>query len=638
VKYRLPAVKSLPRKDIIHACFTLLILSCCIILAAFWKYYLSSGSLLIDVLTATALIITATLSIPRLYRSLTRVADAWIFRGQVDYRQVLLDCSKKICKTIDLEQLATSMLSLLTRSFQAKQTSLLIEEKGCYTSRFAKCFIQSSTANSIMLRSEGPLVSRLELEGNPITIADLCNNPDFQYLSQEEKADLQAAEVEVLCPLKSKQKLVAILTLSKRYTGDYYSRDDIALMATLSKEAADNLENAFLYESAKQRANTDELTGLFNHGFFHQRLEEEIARSSRYGEVFSLIMTDIDDFKRCNDISGHLAGDDILRSISNLVRETVRNSDICFRYGGDEFAIILPQTTVEGSRIVAERIRQGVESLADRPVSPVTISIGIASWPTDGVLKDDLIRSSDAALYHSKHTGKNRINIACEVALSEVFRIEASTNQDRSDTQALLKTIYSLAASVDARDADTQGHSQKVSGYAVRIAEAMDFARDSIERIKTAGLLHDIGKIGIPEQIFRKTGLLTADEREVIQAHPNLGVSIIKHVDSLRDCLAGIQYHHEHYDGKGYPSGLKGSNIPLDARILAVADSFDAMTSPRPYRKSLTNEEALSEIKRCAGTQFDPEIVAVFARLRSHGDVSGILREPARLERRHPAP
>jgi diguanylate cyclase (GGDEF)-like protein/putative nucleotidyltransferase with HDIG domain len=626
VKYHLQNLKSMLSKGAMHSLITLFLFSFCVALVLVWKYYSNSWSFIISVVTAVVIVVAMTLFLHWLLKFLKKAVDVLIFRKHHNYRQTLLDFSRKIGMTIDLEQLAMSMLSLLTKRFHAKQTSLLMGEEGYYTSKFVECYINTQAANSIVLRSNSPIVSWLERESHPIIIDSIINKPEFQNLAEEEKAGLKAAEVEVLCPLKSKQKLVAILALSKRHQGGRYSRDDIDLMTILSSKAADNFENASLYESAKQRANTDELTGLFNHGFFHQRLEEEIARSSRYGEVFSLILMDIDNFKMCNDVSGHLTGDKILKNISSLVRKTARNSDICFRYGGDEFAIILPQTTIDGSRTLAERIRKGVESLVTWPDNPLSVSLGVASWPTDGVLKDDLIRSSDAALYHSKHTGKNRINVACEVALSEVFRIESSTSQNGSDAKALLKTIYSLAASVDAKDSNTEGHSQKVSRYATKIAGAMGFTSDGIERIRTAALLHDIGKIGIPEQIFKKTGLLTADEREVIQAHPNLGVSIIQHVEGLRDCLAGIQYHHEHYNGKGYPSGLKGSNIPLDARILAVADSFDAMTSPRPYRKSTSHEEALNEIKRCAGTQFDPHIADVFVKICSKGDILAILQ------------
>lgn len=629
MKHHLPELKLRLSAKVLNICMTLFLLSGCVTLVLFWKYDSSSWTFPLSLSTAIVIVVTIALLIHRLLEFLGRTAEALIFRKYYNYRKALIDFSNKIGNTLDLEHLVSSMLTLLTTRLQAKQTSLLLIDEGFYNSKFTECYLKTQTASSIMLRAESPLIARLEQENRPITIDNLIDQSDSQLISKEEKADLEAAEVELLCPLKSRGKLLAILTLSKKYQGDSYSTDDINLVSSLSRETADKFENASLYESAKQRANTDELTELFNHGFFQQRLEEEIARSSRYGEVFSLILLDIDDFKKCNDIAGHLEGDRILKNISSLIKKTVRNSDVCFRYGGDEFAIILPQTTVDGGRSVAERIRQGIELCKDHLDHPLSVSVGIASWPTDGVLKDDLIRSSDAALYHSKHTGKNRINIACEVALSQVFRIESSSSQNGSDIDALLKTIFDLAESVDAKDTATGDHSRKVSHYATKMAEEMDFPSEAVERIRIAGLLHDIGKVGIPEQIFKKTGLLTSDEREIIQAHPNLSVSIIQHVDSLRDCLAGIQYHHEHYNGKGYPSGLKGNNIPIDARILAVADSFDAMTSPRPYRKPLSLQDALCELKRCSGTQFDPQVVEILANIANKLDVPSATKEMA---------
>ena len=240
---------------------------------------------------------------------------------------------------------------------------------------------------------------------------------------------------------------------------------------------------------------------------------------------------------------------------------------------------------------------------------PVTCSIGIASWPTDGVMREELVRASDAALYYAKQTGKNRVCLASEVVLSDVLKMEiAPLGRD-----AVLNTIYALAATVDAKDHYTYGHSKKVSQYATEFAEALGCPQEKINTIRVAGLLHDIGKIGVSDEILGKMGGLLEDEWEIIRAHPNMGVSILKHVDSLKDCLAGVQYHHERYDGGGYPAGLKGENIPLDARILAVADAYDAMTSSRPYRlEPMTSEQAMAEVRRCAGLQFDSRIAEVF--------------------------
>ena len=414
-------------------------------------------------------------------------------------------------------------------------------------------------------------------------------------------------------PIVSKDKLIGILAISEKAKGRYYTQDDVDLLMTLADEAAVVIENARLYSKAKERANTDELTGLYNHRYFHERLGKEIARCSRFGDIFSLIFLDMDQFKNYNDVQGHLFGDKVLQKLGNIIKQTIRVIDIGCRYGGDEFAVLLPETSLEGASKVAERIRKSIEADTGMKGIPQTVSIGIASWPTDGLMRDEIISSADAALYHAKQMGGNRVSLACEVALSDILRLEKA--QESNSKRAILSTIYALAATVDAKDHYTYGHSKKVCMYAVDIAKEIGYSDENIDRVRAAALLHDIGKIGIPDYILKKRETLTEDEWQLVHAHPNLGVSILKHVESLNGCLAGVQYHHERYDGTGYPAGLKGENIPLDARILAVADSYDAMTSERPYRKKSSPEEAMTELLYCSGTQFDPAIVNAFLKL-----------------------
>jgi diguanylate cyclase (GGDEF)-like protein/PAS domain S-box-containing protein/putative nucleotidyltransferase with HDIG domain len=363
-------------------------------------------------------------------------------------------------------------------------------------------------------------------------------------------------------------------------------------------------------EEAERMANTDALTGLFNHRYFQERLNEEIARCSRFGDIFSLIFLDVDLFKRYNHTYGHLAGDEILKLLGQVIMRSIRTIDIGFRYGGDEFAILLPGTPLNGASRVAERIRRGIETATRHEGISQTCSLGIASWPTDGITREETTRAADAALYDAKQSGRNQVCLACEVLPAKGLRTAKTDNLQ--DDSAILNRIYILAASVDARDYHACEHSKKVSQYATNIAIAFGYSQDRVERIRTAALLHDIGKVSIPNHLLMKAEPLVAEDWELIHAHPNLGVAILQHVDSLKDCLAAVQYHHERYDGTGYPAGLKGDNIPLDARIMAVADSFDAMTSPRPYRSALSVKEAIEEIRRGAGTQFDSKVVQAF--------------------------
>ncbi|OGO23549.1 MAG: hypothetical protein A2144_11160 [Chloroflexi bacterium RBG_16_50_9] len=620
MKFHLLDMKMVIRKGIVYIGVAVFVTAGSLLLITRWILVVETWPVSASLITTIAIVIAMVALVRPLQKFLDRVTSILFYGKSYDYRQTLLSFSSNMSNIIDLEQLAAAILSPLTNAIRANQASLLFAANDYFASQFAERYVKSDPVTPILLRKDGPVVNWLERETRPLTADVINREPEFKGMWEEVRNSLAAAETEVLCPVKSKNKLVAILALSRKQRHSRYSRDDIDLLMTLANEAAVAIENAELYEKAKQRANTDELTGLFNHRFFHQRLNEEIARSSRFGEVFSLVLIDVDHFKKYNDIHGHLAGDDILKKVGSHVNHELRDTDICFRYGGDEFAIILPQSPMESGRIVAERMRKAIESRTDWQGIPITISLGLASWPTDGVMKEELIQSSDAALYFAKQTGKNRTCLACEVALAEVLRLESDKRQ--SGSEAILSTIYALAATVDAKDHYTYGHSKKVSQYATGIAGTIGYKPEAIERIRGAALLHDIGKIGISDRILQKKDALTPSEWELIQAHPNLGVAIIKHVDSLHDCLAAVQYHHEHFDGTGYPAGLSGNNIPLDARILAVADAFDAMTSQRPYRKRRTDAEAVEELKRCRGTQFDPQIVNVFVKLSEEASVA----------------
>jgi diguanylate cyclase (GGDEF)-like protein/putative nucleotidyltransferase with HDIG domain len=504
------------------------------------------------------------------------------------------------------------MLHPLTKAVGASQASLLLSSDDDFTSQFADRLVEGEPITSIRLGKDSPIINWLTREDKPLSRELIDVAPEFKELSEVERKSLDGPGIGLLFPIKSKGNLIGILALSKKQSGGSYSTDDMDLLVTVASEAGVVMENAQLYARAKERAHTDELTGLFNHRYFHERLDEEISRCSRFGDIFSLLFLDMDLFKAYNDIYGHLAGDDMLKQIGQYIKSSIRGIDMAFRYGGDEFTVILPQASLEDSCKVAERIRKRIEVDMDSKGAPLTCSLGIASWPTDGVMREEIVQAADASLYYAKQMGRNRICLASEIMTSEVLSM--GTKPDREP--GILSTIYALAATVDAKDHYTHSHSMKVSKYATDIAEVLGYSQERIATLRAAALLHDIGKIGVSDRVLMKSGPLSDEDWEPIRAHPKLGVAILKHVESLSGCLAAIQYHHERYDGTGYPAGLKGENIPLDARIMAVADSYDAMTSLRPYRQGkFTTEQALAELKHCAGAQFDPKIVEVFATL-----------------------
>jgi diguanylate cyclase (GGDEF)-like protein len=411
----------------------------------------------------------------------------------------------------------------------------------------------------------------------------------------------------VYLPLITKGEVIGSLTFAS-CRPDAYSQSQINLLERLASQISTSMANSQLYAKAEQRARIDELTGLFNRRHFDEVLSREINRHSRYGSILSLVFIDLDNFKSYNDTMGHLNGDKILAQIGHLIKGALRNIDLSFRYGGDEFAIILPHSSTDDAYAVTERVRTKVASEIKNNQIEISASLGLASWPSDGLSPDDLIEAADRALYHAKRTGGNRTCVVSQMLppLSESFESSSAAEKET------LNTIYALAATIEARDPYTYGHSRKVRGYAVALAEALTLPSDKVAIISHAALLHDIGKIGILDEILNKPGKLDVNERELIKTHPQLSRTIVGHVPSLTPCIPAILHHHERWDGNGYPSGLKENAIPLEARILAIADSFDAMTSLRPYRAPLSAKEALEELKRNAGTQFDPTLIVQF--------------------------
>ena len=409
----------------------------------------------------------------------------------------------------------------------------------------------------------------------------------------------------VYLPLSVTDRIIGSLILASRKPNAYSGRQ-IKLLERVALQIAAPIENAQLYARLEQKSRVDEITGLFNRQHFEERLKEEVSRHSRYGDVFSIFMLDLDNFKAYNDVYGHPAGDILLNHVGGIVKNSVRDADQAFRYGGDEVVVILPQTARDDAYVVAERVREQIAGEMEKKAITVTCSIGLASYPTDGVITGELVDVADSALYYAKRTGGNRVYLSSKIPSEPVD--EGGIYGKRNG----LSAIYALVSAVEARDPYIYGHSRKVSTYAGALAEAIGLSPDEVSKVSTAALLHDIGKIGIPDNVLNKKKKLNGENWEVIKTHPRLGANIIGNIPHLVPCVSSILHHHERWDGGGYPEGLKGEEIPIGARILAVADSFEAMTSARPYRHALSREEVVKELRQGAGIQFDPYLVEVF--------------------------
>jgi len=371
----------------------------------------------------------------------------------------------------------------------------------------------------------------------------------------------------------------------------------------------------------------DVLTGVYNHVYFHERLADETERAERHQHTLCLLILDLDRFKSINDTLGHPVGDCVLKQLAELIVENTRRIDIVARYGGDEFVVILPETDLADALIVAEGLREKVEqhafdgvtiadTLADHytpdsdRVVRLSLTIGAAAYPEHHATKDGLVMAADIALCRAKQVARNSVQ-AYDAAFAGAGGVDPhSLYRALQDPNAT--AIESLAAAVDAKDRYTHGHSERVSEYALAIAQALGYDESFAAALRVAALLHDLGKIGVPDSILTKNGTLTSEEREAVRKHPSIGENILRRAPQLDLIVPAVLFHHERWDGAGYPDGLSRESIPLMARMLAVADAFDAMTSDRPYRCAMTVDVALIELQANAGKQFDPRLVEAF--------------------------
>ena len=376
------------------------------------------------------------------------------------------------------------------------------------------------------------------------------------------------------------------------------------------------------------KADTDGLTGLNNHLHFQNALKDQVEKAQRINSKLSVVMIDLDRFKNVNDRYGHQTGDKVLKKVAGIFDKVLRETDFSARYGGEEFVAVLPDTNSTDALSFAERLRKSAEELTFGDESEktaalnITLSCGVAEFPEHGNDPSALVAAADSALLFAKNHGRNQVRSFNEFASSDIEEEDLERLINRLQN-ASLKTVQALAAAVDTKDQFRSAATN--SSITANFAGRLNLDKDSMATLSLATQLHDVGEATIPGQVLNKSASLSENEMDSIRTHPEASVKIVEAASQTQSLLGAILHHHENWDGTGYPDGLKGSEIPYLARMLRIVDSFEAMTTERPYRNAMTTNEATKELERNAGTQFDPEMVTAF--IETIAPTEGVIKE-----------
>lgn len=455
-------------------------------------------------------------------------------------------------------------------------------------------------------------------------------------------------------PITYEGKVHGILGGHKCESEQIWSTDNQNFLRQVADQLSTSVTTARLYRRVERQATTDGLTSLFNHRTGQEKLAEQLRLAERYGRNLCTIMLDVDHFKSINDTYGHPVGDTVLKTIAHIIKRDCRDVDIPVRYGGEEFLIVLPEVNIEGARVVAERLRKTLnrEVITHEDIQlNVSASLGVACYPDDGDSQHQLLELADKALYMSKRMGRNQVHVASElkfkdlreakpaapVEAAETVSDQAAAPPDKAsdlplpqgakpaakpspqpgDNESVLvpevvETVKKMAGALYSKSEYNKVHHLETARFAEMVAKVLGLSAKQVEQIRVASLLHDVGLLRIPEDIINKKGQVTAEELKMLMQHPTLGADMLRSVPALKEICDILEHHHECWDGTGYPRGLKGDDIPLAARIVAIVEAYHAMISDRPYRPAMSSEKAKRVLKSAAGTQFDPFLVDIF--------------------------
>src|SRR5579872_300764 len=449
----------------------------------------------------------------------------------------------------------------------------------------------------------------------------------------------------VLCiPIKYGETLLGVLNVESR-NEDAFSPEDVLIMNTLADLLATALHNSFVFQKLQQQSITDGLTGIKTRRFFWEALSSEWKRASRSGRPFSVVLVDLDKFKEVNDTLGHLEGDRVRARVRRLLEQKCRQSNVVARYGGDEFIILMPETGVEQAQVLAERLRLWLSTDPMLNEHKITGSFGVASFPVHGFSAESIIRVADMGMYISKKAGGDRVSTAEEFEHEEGGALQRqlvsgyiegflqrertgpehleelvgtlrklSVNPEDKEGIALRDSIETLARAAESRELHASGHGEAVAQYCEMIGRALNLPPEDIRELSFAGRVHDLGKMFVPERVLNKQGSLTEEEFNLLKNHPLFAGEVLATMPGADRIKKAVECHHEHLDGTGFPGELKGDDVPLWGRIIAVANTYVNLTSDRTLTPAKTSEQAITELERGSGTKYDGMLVRILAR------------------------
>ena len=525
------------------------------------------------------------------------------------------DFSVSISKTLDRNEILTQLCDIIREQTDVQTAFVFLLDSNQKEYQMKIC-TDKMRSTAVAVSEQHPLITWLKAHNKSIEYSNFKHTVNYKSMWENEKQVFTLLNTEYIFPISFEEELIGFVVLAEQSSQKPYSYNTISFVESVTSIVSMALRNSTLYEMIQEEAHLDAMTGIYNRRYFTRNLEDLFKQWEH--DSMSIVLINFDDFHLYNELYGSNDGDEILVTFSNILKTTISSKGLIGRYSGKEFCIALPLCGTESAETIVGELRDKLNAvLNDSKESTkrfLTFSAGISAYPSSATSVKQLLTYANMAVYAAKKSGKNK---------TIIYSDHKHTLDDSALSYAHMEaigheyapTIYALTAAIDAKDHYTFRHSVNVSYLATQLARAIGLDDEHVEMIRQAGLLHDIGKISIPENILAKETPLTEEEFEIMKGHVENAIAMIRHLPSLDYVVPIAIAHHERYDGEGYPRGLSGENIPIGGRCLAIADAFDAIVSRRPYKEPISIPEALEEIERNLGKQFDPEIGRTFIEL-----------------------